>query len=86
LRAGVNFINVLRAAFTGADLKSVKKTVKLSVFFALSGSARSKAAHRSLMKLTPDREGVEEHVTSLKESLCEFIERYGSNSYKNFGL
>jgi len=30
-----------------------KKTVKLSVFFALSGSACAKAARRMLMKLTP---------------------------------
>jgi len=34
--------------------KSEKKTVKLSVFFALLGSARIKAACRMLMKLTPD--------------------------------
>jgi len=40
-------------AFTHADPKSVKKSVKLSVFFALSGSAHAKAAHRTLMKLTP---------------------------------
>ncbi len=52
-RHGVNFSNVLRTAFTLADPKSAKKTVKLSVFFALSGSARVKAAHRMLMKLTP---------------------------------
>ncbi len=52
---GVNFINVLRAAFTRADPESAKKTVKLSVFFALSGSVKSvKAAHRTLVKLTPD--------------------------------
>ncbi len=30
-----------------------KKTVKLSIIFALLGSALSKAAHRMLMKLTP---------------------------------
>ncbi len=33
-----------------------KKTVKLSVFFALLGSARAKAALRTLIKLTPDVE------------------------------
>jgi len=36
-----------------ADPKSAKKTVKLSVFFALWGSALVKAAQRTLMKLTP---------------------------------
>ncbi len=29
---GVNFTNILRAAFTHADLKSAKNTVKLPVF------------------------------------------------------
>jgi hypothetical protein len=48
----VNFINVLQAAFTLQDPESAKKTVKLSVFFALLGSARAKATRRTLMKLT----------------------------------
>jgi len=54
LTPGVNFVNVLRAAFRRADSKSAKKTVKLSVFFALLGSAFEKAAQRTLMKLTVD--------------------------------
>ena len=37
-RRGVNFINILQAAFTPADPKSAKKTVKSSSFFALLGS------------------------------------------------
>ena len=52
-RSGVNFTNVLRAAFMPADTKSAKKAVKLSSFFALLGSAIVKAAHRTLVKLTP---------------------------------
>ena len=57
LIAGVNFTNVLQAAFTPADPKSGKKLLNLTVFFALSGSAGVKAARRTLMKLTPgDRE------------------------------
>ena len=52
---GFNFTNVLRAAFTRANPKSAKKTVKLSSFFALLGSTSAKAAHRTLVKLTPDR-------------------------------
>ncbi len=43
---GVNFIKVLRAAFARADPKSAKKTVKLSVFFALLGSAHIKASRK----------------------------------------
>jgi len=51
---GVNFINVLRAAFALADPKSTKKTDNLTDFFALLGSACVKAARRMLLKLTPD--------------------------------
>jgi len=36
------------------DPKSAKKTVKLSVFFALLGYVRAKAARKMLVKLTPD--------------------------------
>ncbi len=42
-----------RLIFFNSGPKSAKKTVKLSVFFALSGSVRAKAAHRLLMKLAP---------------------------------
>jgi len=49
-QTGVNFTNVLRAAFTLTDPKSAKKTVKLSSFFALLGV---KAGSRMLVKLTP---------------------------------
>jgi len=34
-RSGVNFINVLRAAFMHADPKSAKDTDDLSIFIAL---------------------------------------------------
>ena len=54
LKPGVNFINVLRAAFTLADPESTKKTVKLCSFFPLLGSAGVKAACRTLVKLTPE--------------------------------
>ncbi len=49
---GVNFVNVLQAAFERTNPKSVKKTDNLTVFFALFGSASVKA-RRTLMKLTP---------------------------------
>jgi hypothetical protein len=51
---GVKFIKILCLAFTTKDPKSTKKTVKLQVFFTLLGSMLEKAAHRLLMKLTPD--------------------------------
>jgi len=49
---GVNFINILRAAFVRADPKSVKKTDNLTVFFAFLEYSCVKAACRMLMKLT----------------------------------
>jgi hypothetical protein len=52
--SGANFINVLQAAFIHPDTESTKKTVKSSVFFSLLGSARIKAAPRTLMKLTQE--------------------------------
>jgi len=51
--AGVNFTNVLRAAFTLKDPKSAKKTVKLSSFFALLGSALVKAARKHVDEIDP---------------------------------
>ncbi len=39
--------------FTSTDPKSAKKTDCLTVFFALLGSARIKAAHKKLVKSTP---------------------------------
>ena len=40
-----------------ADPKSAKKLLNLTVFIALLGSARIKAACRTLVKLTPNVEG-----------------------------
>jgi hypothetical protein len=39
---GLNFNNILRAAFTPADPKSAKKTEDLIVFLALLGSAHKR--------------------------------------------
>jgi len=51
---GVNFTNILCAAFTRADPKSTKKTDDFTVFFVLLGSARVKASFEMLVKLTPE--------------------------------
>ncbi len=50
---GVNFINVLRAEFASAEFESAKKADNLTVK-RLLGSVHVKAAHRMLMKLTPE--------------------------------
>jgi hypothetical protein len=55
LTPGVNLINILHAAFALADPKSAKNTVKS--FFSLLGSASVKAAHKMLIKSTPDEDG-----------------------------
>jgi len=54
METGLNFINVLCAAFTSAYPISIKKTVKLSIFFTLLGSTNVKASRITLAKLTPD--------------------------------
>jgi len=53
LRPGLNFINVLRTAFTCAAPRSIKKKVKFSIFFTLLGSTSLKAVRKMLMKLRP---------------------------------
>jgi len=50
LTTGINFINVLRTAFTP---KCIKMTVKLSIFFTLLGAMSAKDLSKTLMKLTP---------------------------------
>ncbi len=50
--SGVNFTNVLQAAFMLIDPESIKKIDNLTVFFTLLGSARVKAVRRMLMKLS----------------------------------
>ena len=52
-RPWVNFANIQRAAFTHADPKSSKKTVKLSSFIALLGSARVKTARKHVDEIDP---------------------------------
>jgi len=51
---GVNFINILHAAFTLVDPKSIKKIDNLTVIFTILGSSQRKAVHKMLMKLTPE--------------------------------
>ena len=52
-RSGVNFTNVLQAAFTRANPNRVKKTVKLSSLFALLGSAPIKPACKHVDEIDP---------------------------------
>jgi hypothetical protein len=53
-QAGVNFTNILHKAFKQQRSQKHKNTVKPSVFYVLLGSARLKAACRTLIKSTPD--------------------------------
>ncbi len=62
-RPGLNFINVLCTAFTPADPKSIKDTNDLTVFFMLLGSTCTKAAHRTLVKLTPGAKPKKENLS-----------------------
>jgi hypothetical protein len=49
----INFINILQAAFTRADLKSAKKTDSLTVLFTLMEFVLIKAVRKKLLTLTP---------------------------------
>ncbi len=53
MKPGVNFINVLHAAFTLADPESVKFQLSCQYLFVVLGSVRVKAAQKMFMKLTP---------------------------------
>ncbi len=48
--AGLNFINVLRSAFTRVDPESIKRYWWLNCVFTLSGSASLKGAGKTLVK------------------------------------
>jgi hypothetical protein len=48
-----NFINILPKAFTQVGPKSTKRQMTLLSFFAHLESAHVKAAHKTLMTLTP---------------------------------
>ncbi len=54
IRPGVNFINILRRAFALVAPKSVIIQSSCQYLFTLLGSTGTKAASRTLMKLTPD--------------------------------
>jgi len=66
-RPGVNFINVLWAAFGRAYPGSVKKTDNLIVFFALLGSARVKTACKTLMNQPQVAEKCFAHFKSVQK-------------------
>ncbi len=66
LTPGLNFINVLRTAFTPVVPKSVKIQLSHKYLFTLSGSTGAKAACRTLMKLTPERR----QMTDRKKCRC----------------
>ncbi len=54
LTPGLNFIYILRTAFTQVDPESVRIQSSCQYLFTLSGSTSAKAVRRMLMILTPD--------------------------------
>ncbi len=60
LTPGVNFTNMLMYSFfTRADPKSIKRWSRQQYLFTHLGFARTKAVHKTLMKLTPEVGGRE---------------------------
>jgi len=73
---GVDFTNDLCAVFTCTDHKSAKWESSHQCFFVHLGSAQEKAAHKTLMKLTPGlAAGEKNEVCWEKESWnnCMFL-------------
>jgi len=52
---GVNFINILRAAFTREEPESAKKTVKLSIFFCAFGICAHKSCSLNVGEIDAKR-------------------------------
>jgi len=52
--SGVDFTNILRAAFFARTFQKHKKTLMTRLSFCTLGSALVKAAHKMLVKSTPD--------------------------------
>jgi len=51
--SGLNFINVLRTAFTRAEPKSIKKDSQAVSLLTLLGSVRTKAARKHAGEIEP---------------------------------
>jgi len=54
--SAVNFINVLRTAFTSVDPECAKRQSCQQCHLALLGPTIVKAAHKTLVKFTPERD------------------------------
>ncbi len=69
LTPGLDFINILRTAFTHVDPESVRIQSNPQYLFTLLGSTCAKAARRTLVKLTPD--DVETYIViSHSDNIC----------------
>jgi len=75
--SGVNFVNILQAAFMQADPESEKRQTTWLFFFHFVKSVCIKAARRMLMKLTPDFLSLrldcrESHLTTKSKTFIDF--------------
>jgi hypothetical protein len=71
--AGVNFINVLWAAFTSEDSKSTKRYRWLDWILMLLGSALIKASHKMLVKLAPEANDAAVVADMFLAGFCQFL-------------
>ena len=74
LSSGVNFINVLTSYFYARRSQKRKKLLNLTVFFALLGSARVKAACRMMVKLTPGVNTTKLFLLNIKLGHLHFLQ------------
>jgi len=83
---GVNFTNILHAAFTLIDPESIKIQFSHQYLFTLSGSACIKAVHRTLMKLRSSNNGyfgITFYILNFGLFKLRIIQ---TSDYSNFGL
>jgi hypothetical protein len=76
LTTEVNFINFLRAAFTSADLKSIKIQLNCQYLFPLFGSASVKAFSKTLTKLTFDYNFYALKIRSVIEIVTNIVNQH----------
>jgi len=67
LSSGLNFINILRTAFTPVVPQSVRTQSSRQYLFTLLGPTCIKAVRRTLVKLTPDVAAFDFHVMTEEE-------------------
>jgi len=77
--SGIDFTNILCAAFLHADSKSAKRNNDTTVIFAILRFAHVKALCKTLVKLTPEEQ---RQIFTHTEGLCVVASHHHDCIYK----